>query len=824
MRSRNCALSGLIVSVLVVASLAFPVSAGAIILNKFIIFSEFGREVNLTQVNNKAGAALEDVCMIESGDICQPGKISSDAGGFLNPEGVAVGPAPDHVVYVTDTGNGRVQVFSSSGTFMSMFGWEVNETKSNQAGSSQEEKDICTAASGNTCRAARTPTQNGVAGEIANPMAITVDQADGSVFVWDGPEHRVEKYSATGTFELVIGGNVNKAKTLANAPEAERNLCVAAEECQAGVESSQGTNSHGSFRSPNSFGNILAVGGASTSKPSLYVGDEGKVQEFETNGKWTGELSLSAISPSHKVQALAVDEAGDLFLAYGSGLFNGAENTPIREYGPDNVLVREIVTGAEVVAMAIDQNDRLAVVAFHGGSEYRRVLYDGKSGKELNELGSSGRQAAGDGLAFSLSDELYVAQGGSFNQQDVQILVPVQVAELTTGACRSPTATGFTATGEVNPKNVEETMAWFEYGRTEQLGLRTAIEPVETGNVPVAFEAPINELRPNEAYYYRLAGEDANFHPLPTELPLVGEIDFCETPYLPPVVEGPPSDNVGAFSANMFDKVNPENARTKYGFEYARCESAKQEIGECSATQRTATLESSQFGLVGVMQTVGSLQPNSIYRYRLYAESENRTQSKSSQVHGEEGVLETLAAPRPSASTEPPLEVTSSSAVLAGSVNSGGAQAAWSFQVGVYNPAGTVFSTVVWGATGSEPGPEGKSFALSGLQSDTTYAYRIVVYSAYAPGGQMTGATITFTTSGPSTTLQASGPLEMLPAPPLVFPSEPQAVAKKLTKVQKLSIALKACRKKRKKLRAHCEREARSRYAERSKLSKSRKG
>jgi DNA-binding beta-propeller fold protein YncE len=85
-----------------------------------------GHEVNLTEVKAHAGAALENVCTIASGDECQPGKESHDPGGFAYPSGIAV--APNGHVYVADTANSRVQELAATGVFGRMFGWKVDKT------------------------------------------------------------------------------------------------------------------------------------------------------------------------------------------------------------------------------------------------------------------------------------------------------------------------------------------------------------------------------------------------------------------------------------------------------------------------------------------------------------------------------------------------------------------------------------------------------------------------------------------------------------------------------------------------------------------------
>ncbi|HTM56969.1 MAG TPA: hypothetical protein VL123_00990, partial [Candidatus Udaeobacter sp.] len=53
------------------------------------------------------------------------GSLGSGAGQFDHPYGIAIGP--DGLVYVTDEGNDRVEVFKKDGTFVSQFPMPLNE-------------------------------------------------------------------------------------------------------------------------------------------------------------------------------------------------------------------------------------------------------------------------------------------------------------------------------------------------------------------------------------------------------------------------------------------------------------------------------------------------------------------------------------------------------------------------------------------------------------------------------------------------------------------------------------------------------------------------
>ncbi len=83
-------------------------------------------------------------------------------GVFFGPRGIAVGP--DNRIYVTDTGNNRVQVFTEDGQYISEFG-----------GTGEEQ------------------------GFLSEPVGITINAA-GEVFVADSWNHRIQVFGLNGIF------------------------------------------------------------------------------------------------------------------------------------------------------------------------------------------------------------------------------------------------------------------------------------------------------------------------------------------------------------------------------------------------------------------------------------------------------------------------------------------------------------------------------------------------------------------------------------------------------------------------------------------------
>ena len=164
--------------------------------------------------------------------------------------------------------------------------------------------------------------------------------------------------------------------------------------------------------------------------------------------------------------------------------------------------------------------------------------------------------------AFSGTGDLYVAAYNHEGPGEVLAYTPEPIGELTIGGSgcapgvESDTSATFACTlkGEVNPEGVAGTEAFFEYGRTPNLGETTtpekisATEPVHT----------VVSLRPNETYYYQLAGFDNNL--MPPEEPFASEQASLTTETVAPHIGAPSVIAARPSSAVLFSELNPENA------------------------------------------------------------------------------------------------------------------------------------------------------------------------------------------------------------------------------------------------------------------------
>jgi NHL repeat len=791
---------------------------------KFLFSGQIGWNVDKTKTN-QAGATQQEknLCTVASKDECQFGEENTGSGGFKYPFSVAV--AANGNVYVADTNNKRIQELTASGKFILMFGWNVNATKVKAGGATQAEENVCTAVSKDECQEGEEGT--GLAGQLSGAYSLAVDQTSGNVFVMNLFNWRVDEYTPEGEFVLMIGGEVNQTKdTTPGASEAEKNLCTAASSdvCKAGRQSSAGSTAHGAFKFAQSHGSVLAVG---PKDHLLYVGDEARVQKFTALGEWAGpQISLSGLSPTGHVQGVAVDSAGNVFVA-------DQEVAGVHEYDAGGILRPCVIDPASVSveALALDAYGRLGIIELEvlgkGNAKTFGVLYGtqgGECGVRLATFAGPSGEMPGfpDGIAFDtskpsepLSDRLYVAAKSA---QEVDAYVPVVFPNVET--CVPPAkevmATSATLCGKINPEGLL-TRGFFQYGTSVSLGSESPVvfEGKGTTFEPVYWQ--LSGLIPNETYYFRIVAEAEVEEKLAQQASV--PVAF-HTATSPPEVPGAPTAwFVTSQSAVLGASLNPEHATTRYHFEYAPCENESQTLAECGEVKQTVDLESAQYGLIGARQEASGLASLTTYAFRLVANNKHEEpggEIQGGRTPGEEGHFETGRLPIPQAQTGAHNLIAATSATVSGSVDPDGQPATYAFELGVYAGAATSYGIVFSGPAGAGTMFTEETLALSGLQPGTTYAYRIKISSGY---GTAWGEPATFTTEGLAEALQPSIVLEQLAIPNIAFPKEAAKVTpKKLTRAQKLANALKACTKKVRHVnRKKCEKEARVKYGPRGK-------
>ncbi len=177
------------------------------------------------------------------------GTSGTEEGEFNTPLDSAVDHAGN--VYVADGVNNRVQKFTSTGAFLSTWGWDV--VPGGGAGF-----EVCTSG----CQAG---VSGGGAGQFDFPRGIAVDGA-GNIYVADNQNNRVQKFASSGAFVSTWGWDV--------VPGGFAGFEVCTSGCKAGVAG----GGAGQFAEPGG----VAVYGAG----NVYVADElnHRVQKFMSSG------------------------------------------------------------------------------------------------------------------------------------------------------------------------------------------------------------------------------------------------------------------------------------------------------------------------------------------------------------------------------------------------------------------------------------------------------------------------------------------------------------------------------------------------------------
>lgn len=219
-------------------------------------------------------------------------------------------------VYVADTVNNRVEVFSAAGVFKFAFGRDVVvEGGVGDLGLLGFEK--CSVAG--DCKAA---TLGERGGEFSNPHAVAVNQATGDVYVRDRQNLRVQQFTATGVFVRAFGWDVVQAGGAGDdiaAPVNEFEVCSVASQCKTGVAGA-GVGQFGSYGNFNVAGTGIAVAPAgSAAAGDVFVVDPSttgrRVLRFNSDGTpdAVATIGSSANFASSYPQHVVVDSAGIVY-------------------------------------------------------------------------------------------------------------------------------------------------------------------------------------------------------------------------------------------------------------------------------------------------------------------------------------------------------------------------------------------------------------------------------------------------------------------------------------------------------------------------------
>jgi DNA-binding beta-propeller fold protein YncE len=581
-------------------------------------------------------------------------------------------------------------------------------------------------------------------GQLSANHGVAVDQSDGSVYVADAGNFRIEKFDAAGNFLLDFGKGVNQTTA--------GDVCTAASGNTCGV-GAQGSGGSG-FDTNNGFSNPAFVA-VDPLNGDVYVADTGTnvVDRFSSAGAFLaandGSASGSAFGP---LAGIAVDASRNLWVY--------DENAQMLEFDSGGAFVTQWNSGFGVstIGIAVDSATNLYIAR---GTPFIEKLTS--AGVDLGEVDASGEATS---LAVDpATDDLYVGEssskvkrftGGcsapcsaveSFGSPDIASAAGVAVrgsngaayvsdpgksaveifnlAVLPGLAVEPATAvsgTKATLHGSVNPDNLAISGCEFEYGTTTNYGKTAPCEgaiPTDGSDHPVA--AALTNLNPGTTYHFRLVGSNAN------GTNRSGDESFTTNQ---PSITGEATEVKGA-SATLNGIVKPEGeAVGECFFEYG----AGLNYGKVAPCVGAIPTDEGEHP---VSAALTHLNPDSRYHFRLVI---NRG---GGGIHGVDANFQTQVTIFTGAATA----IAPPTATLEGTVNPEGTLLSeCAFEYGIGNVKANSVPCAESPATiGAGTSPVAVHADLTDVGFGTVYLYRL---TATNPDGTFRGAVQSFTTPG----------------------------------------------------------------------------
>jgi hypothetical protein len=613
--------------------------------------------------------------------------------------GVAVN-STTHDVYVADTGNRRVDQFSS-GTFVRAWGWGVAD--------GLPSFETCTL----VCQAGLSGSGPG---QFETPAFVAVDNSGGpsagDVYVGDTGDNLVSKFTGEGALVESWGvkGQLN-----------------------------------GSAASGGPFTGIAGIALDTSGNLFVYDPNEGKDEQrhwFKFGQDGTAGPTVNVESGSVSV-GIGVDGAGSFYKVISGG--------QVRKFDSSGSPVGPVDEEKGDTGFAIDPATTDIYVDQGGGRvqhfDSTCVPSGGNFGTPCTPADSfgSGDLAGGAGVAVDSSTRtVYAADVGN---QRVAVFAQGLYADATTNPASSVASTAATLNGHLDPAgNGNIVDCHFQYVtdaafRAHGYADVSAVSvPCAEGNsfsAPAEVHADVSGLRPATLYHFRLDVTDAQ-----------GQSEAVDETFstLPAVKDVATSacSNVQGHSVTLNGTLDPNGLATTYRFEYGTTTAYGTSVPVPDADAGSTP------GAQSVHVDVSALQSGTVYHYRLLATNSNGS------TPGQDETCTTL--PAPSIDSATASNLTLSSADLTARINPNGFDTTYHFEYGTTTAYGKIVP-VPDADIGAGTSDVTRTEHVSELSANMTYHWRVV---ATNPNDTAVGADHTFVYNTAGTGLPDNRAYEMV--------------------------------------------------------------
>ncbi|HEU5252534.1 MAG TPA: hypothetical protein VFU16_04300 [Solirubrobacterales bacterium] len=471
----------------------------------------------------------------------------------------------------------RIDEFTAWGEFVQSWGWGVRDG----------------AAELQTCGPGATPSsvdclpglEGGGAGQFDQPTGISIDST-GNLYVYDSENFRIQKFSSSGEFLLMIGGKVNATNG--------GNVCTDAsgDTCKAGVS---GTGD-GEFEEFAGAGGVTGLGNYIGIGPGdvLFVAGPERIQEFDSSGGFIRDIPLpEAGEPGH----MAVDPtSGDVYFDFASVPSGEEAQQPnVYRLDPETGAVINELPVPIPGALTADPDGNLWVVTEHieNNESFLEIIKFDSAGDPIIPLGTKfsppGVLQALSGRIRALATNTVTATGGidlfvsyrlSFADKRIRTYGPAPtkwpppkkppfIAAQYADAVGTEEAT---LKAKINPLFWDDTKYFVEYGEAPcspgDCGTDVPAPPgllLESGQINAIFITEgieLTGLKPNTTYHYRFIAKSSGGGPSVGVGGGEGESTFTtrpEPPPIPPCANDPFRNQAGAFlpDCRAYEMVSP---------------------------------------------------------------------------------------------------------------------------------------------------------------------------------------------------------------------------------------------------------------------------